>query len=91
MPGARTVSCLICRMGIIFACVVVADAADCPPVDRLPFAAPSISYGLQSLALLRRGLYKVTLSKRGSHSQRVGSLPNGRPVCQLATAQSIAT
>ena len=39
MPGACTVSCLIYCVSIIFACIAAADAADCSPVDRLPFAA----------------------------------------------------
>ena len=39
MPVACTVSCLICRAGMIFACIVDANAADCLPIDRLPFAA----------------------------------------------------
>ena len=53
MPGACTVSCLICRVGIIFACIAAADAADCSPVDRLPFAAmlAQVCLGCSSLAV----------------------------------------
>ena len=39
MPVACTVSCLICHAGIIFAYIINANAADCLPIDRLPFAA----------------------------------------------------